>query len=44
MLFQGDSITDCDRNRADINSLGNGYVSLLNDKLKDEFKVIDRWR
>ncbi|MFI3230779.1 MAG: SGNH/GDSL hydrolase family protein [bacterium] len=42
MLFQGDSITDCDRNRADINSLGDGYVSLLNDKLKDEFRVINK--
>lgn len=25
VLFQGDSITDCDRNRQDPNSLGNGY-------------------
>ncbi|GJQ57790.1 MAG: GDSL family lipase [Candidatus Scalindua sp. AMX11] len=28
ILFQGDSITDCERNRADSNSLGNGYVAL----------------
>ena len=25
ILFQGDSVTDCGRNKEDINSLGNGY-------------------
>ncbi len=28
ILFQGDSITDCERNRADPTSQGNGYVML----------------
>lgn len=28
ILFQGDSITDCERNRSDPTSLGNGYVVL----------------
>ncbi len=30
ILFQGDSITDCGRNRLDTTSLGNGYVNLIN--------------
>ncbi len=30
ILFQGDSITDCGRNRLDSSSLGNGYVNLIN--------------
>jgi len=29
VLFQGDSITDCGRNREDGNSLGNGYANLI---------------
>lgn len=29
LLFQGDSITDCGRNRNDLNSLGDGYVYQL---------------
>lgn len=29
VLFQGDSITDCSRNKDDINSLGNGYPSKI---------------
>jgi lysophospholipase L1-like esterase len=33
IVFFGDSITDCDRDRNDINSLGNGYVKVLADKL-----------
>lgn len=33
IVFFGDSITDCDRNRDDIKSLGNGYVKILADKL-----------
>ena len=36
VLFQGDSITDCGRNREDSNSLGCGYpllaASLMNEK------------
>ena len=33
IVFFGDSITDCDRDRSDIASLGNGYVKILADKL-----------
>ncbi len=29
VLFQGDSITDCGRDRDDIESLGNGYVNMI---------------
>ncbi|MDF2537686.1 MAG: family lipase [Herbinix sp.] len=29
VLFQGDSITDCGRNREDINSLGDGYAEIV---------------
>jgi len=32
VLFQGDSITDCQRDRNDENSLGNGYVNLIAKK------------
>lgn len=33
IVFFGDSITDCDRDRNDLKSLGNGYVKILADKL-----------
>ncbi|MFI0901357.1 SGNH/GDSL hydrolase family protein [Streptomyces sp. NPDC020983] len=33
VLFQGDSITDAGRDRGDDSSLGNGYVSLVAEKL-----------
>ncbi len=33
IVFFGDSITDCDRDRNDERSLGNGYVKVLADKL-----------
>ena len=33
IVFFGDSITDCDRDRSDITSLGTGYVKILADKL-----------
>lgn len=33
IVFFGDSITDCGRNRDDVASLGNGYVKILADKL-----------
>ena len=29
ILFQGDSITDCGRNRVDFYSVGNGYPNLV---------------
>lgn len=34
IVFFGDSITDCGRDREDIKSLGTGYVKILSDKLK----------
>ncbi|MBC8550209.1 MAG: SGNH/GDSL hydrolase family protein [Candidatus Brocadiales bacterium] len=33
ILFQGDSITDCERNREDPDSLGDGYVNLITEIL-----------
>ncbi len=33
IVFFGDSITDCERDRSDEKSLGNGYVKILADKL-----------
>ncbi|MCP5004329.1 MAG: SGNH/GDSL hydrolase family protein [Planctomycetes bacterium] len=37
ILFQGDSITDCERNRSDPKSLGNGYVVLASVGLSAMF-------
>jgi len=37
ILFQGDSITDVNRDYLDINSLGNGYVSIIADILNSKF-------
>ncbi len=34
IVFFGDSITDCERDRTDEKSLGNGYVKILADKLR----------
>lgn len=34
IVFFGDSITDCERDRSDIKSLGSGYVKILADKLR----------
>ena len=46
VLFQGDSITDCGRNRNDGYSMGNGYAYLakgdLNLEFGDEYEVINR--
>lgn len=47
ILFQGDSITDCGRNRADIHSLGNGYpyysAELISAKYPDiSFEFINQ--
>lgn len=33
IVFIGDSVTDCGRDRSDEKSLGNGYVKILSDKL-----------
>ncbi len=35
ILFQGDSITDCNRNREDPDSRGDGYVNLITEILAD---------
>ncbi len=47
ILFQGDSITDCERNREDLDSLGYGYVKMISEILSDRYsqkniKIINR--
>jgi acyl-CoA thioesterase-1 len=47
ILFQGDSITDCGRNREDPDSLGDGYVNLIAGMLagsisQSNLKLINR--
>ena len=37
ILFQGDSITDCGRDRNDPLSLGDGYVKIINETFADKF-------
>ncbi len=41
ILFQGDSITDADRNRDDIHNLGNGYPKYAAKYLTDYFPAMD---
>lgn len=41
IVFFGDSITDCDRDRTDDKSLGNGYVKVLADKLRPIYPDMD---
>ena len=41
VVFIGDSITDCERDRKDENSLGNGYVKILADKLRPIYPDMD---
>lgn len=41
IVFFGDSITDCDRDRNDEKSLGNGYVKILADKLRPIYPDTD---
>ena len=41
IVFFGDSITDCERNRNDEKSLGNGYVKVLADKLRPIYPDMD---
>ena len=41
IVFFGDSITDCDRDRSDRLSLGNGYVKILADKLRPIYPDMD---
>lgn len=40
IVFFGDSITDCGRDRADDASLGNGYVAILCEKLKNLYEDV----
>ena len=37
ILFQGDSITDCGRDREDPDSLGGGYVNLVMETVADRY-------
>ena len=41
IVFFVDSITDCDRDRSDRLSLGNGYVKILADKLRPIYPDMD---
>ena len=41
IVFFGDSITDCGRDRADEKSLGIGYVKILADKLRPIYPDMD---
>ncbi len=41
IVFFGDSITDCGRDRNDLKSLGNGYVKILSDKLRPIYPDTD---
>lgn len=41
IMFFGDSITDAGRNREDPASLGEGYVCILHEKLKNLYENID---
>lgn len=41
IIFFGDSITDCERDRSDETSLGNGYVKILADKLRPIYPDTD---
>ncbi len=41
IIFFGDSITDCGRDRDDEKSLGNGYVKILADKLRPIYPDTD---
>ena len=41
ILFQGDSITDADRDRSDIHNLGHGYPKYAAQYIKDYFPEMD---
>lgn len=41
IVFLGDSITDCGRDRSDEKSLGNGFVKVLSDKLRPLYPDTD---
>ena len=42
ILFQGDSVTDCSRDRSDPNGLGGGYPLVVNQLLDERVKVLNR--
>ncbi|OON97818.1 MAG: hypothetical protein ATN36_02580 [Epulopiscium sp. Nele67-Bin005] len=41
ILFQGDSITDCGRNRLNPEDLGNGYVNLVNYYIQQHLEDLE---
>ena len=41
IVFFGDSITECERDKNDESSLGNGYVKILADKLRPIYPDMD---
>jgi lysophospholipase L1-like esterase len=41
ILFTGDSITDCDRDRSDPASMGMGYVQLVTERLGRDFAELN---
>jgi acyl-CoA thioesterase-1 len=41
ILFIGDSITDCERNRADSASLGCGYAKIIADRLRADYSELN---
>ncbi len=41
VLFLGDSITDCDRDRQDPHDLGHGFARLVADQLAETFPLQD---
>lgn len=40
LLFQGDSVTDCGRDRSHTGSLGNGYVARIAESLSDSGEIL----
>ena len=40
IVFIGDSITECGRDKADPQSLGDGYVAILREKLKNLYEDV----
>ena len=41
ILFQGDSITDADRNRSDYHNMGYGYAGFVVEKLTEKYPDVD---
>ncbi len=41
ILFQGDSVTDCNRNRNDTEDLGCGYAGMVAEELKKQFPALE---